>query len=50
LQAWLLATTAREVWSGAELHAGAATGRAIGIGLKVKMIRKAPSPMIQEPI
>jgi hypothetical protein len=31
-------------------HAGIGAGRAIGIGLNVKAIRKAPSPMIQEPI
>jgi hypothetical protein len=28
---------------------GAATGRAIGIGLNVNRIRNAPSPMIHEP-
>ena len=31
-------------------HAGTGAGRAIGTGLNVKAIRKAPSPMIHEPI
>jgi hypothetical protein len=34
----------------ARFYAGTDAGRTIGTGLNVKTIRKAPSPMIHEPI
>jgi hypothetical protein len=37
-------------WPDQRFHAGTGAGRAIGTGLNVKAIRKAPSPMIHEPI
>jgi hypothetical protein len=36
--------------TGAKFYAGTGAARTIGTGLNVKAIRKAPIPMIQEPI
>jgi hypothetical protein len=38
------------VLKSARFYAGTGAARTIGTGLKVKAIRKAPSPMIHEPI